>query len=188
MPRRSTLLLDLDGTLVDAFTTIHRAYCHVLPKFGLPEPSLAEVRRAVGGGLEAAMRRFLPEDRGRLVTAFLVGFFEQYVDTGFTASLDSSGTITVTAAAGDTDIMASVENIVGGSGNDAIEDFDSAGNRIDGGAGDDTVTGGVSVTHWLLDGGCDAVPLQDSTWVRPTIEHPCVEGLRSTPEVLVVRP
>ena len=30
-------------------------------------------------------RRFIPEDRGRLVTAFLVSFFEHYVDTGFTA-------------------------------------------------------------------------------------------------------
>lgn len=63
MHRHATLLLDLDGTLVDAFTTIHRAYCHVLPRFGRPEPSLAEVRRAVGGGLENAMRHFLPEDQ-----------------------------------------------------------------------------------------------------------------------------
>ena len=62
MPRRSTLLLDLDGTLVDAFTTIHRAYCHVLPKFGRPAPTLAAVRKAVGGGLENAMRHFLPEE------------------------------------------------------------------------------------------------------------------------------
>jgi len=33
-------------------------------------------------------RRFVPEDRGRLVTAFLVSFFERYVDTGFTADLE----------------------------------------------------------------------------------------------------
>ena len=33
-------------------------------------------------------RRFIPEDRGRLVTSFLVKFFERYVDTGFTASLE----------------------------------------------------------------------------------------------------
>jgi DNA topoisomerase-1 len=33
-------------------------------------------------------RRFVPEDRGRLVTAFLVAFFERYVDTGFTAALE----------------------------------------------------------------------------------------------------
>lgn len=33
-------------------------------------------------------RRFTPEDRGRLVSAFLVAFFERYVDTGFTAGLE----------------------------------------------------------------------------------------------------
>ena len=33
-------------------------------------------------------RRFTPEDRGRLVTAFLTSFFERYVDTGFTAGLE----------------------------------------------------------------------------------------------------
>ncbi len=33
-------------------------------------------------------RRFIPEDRGRLVTAFLASFFEHYVDTGFTADLE----------------------------------------------------------------------------------------------------
>jgi DNA topoisomerase-1 len=33
-------------------------------------------------------RRFVPEDRGRLVTAFLMAFFERYVDTGFTAGME----------------------------------------------------------------------------------------------------
>ena len=33
-------------------------------------------------------KRFIPEDRGRLVTAFLTSFFARYVDTGFTASLE----------------------------------------------------------------------------------------------------
>ena len=33
-------------------------------------------------------KRFLPEDRGRLVTAFLTSFFERYVDPGFTAGLE----------------------------------------------------------------------------------------------------
>jgi len=59
----SLTLLDLDGTLVDAFTTIHRAYCHTLPQFGLPAPTLDEVRRAVGGGLRDAMAHFLPDDQ-----------------------------------------------------------------------------------------------------------------------------
>ena len=33
-------------------------------------------------------KRFVPEDRGRLVTAFLTSFFQRYVDTGFTAGLE----------------------------------------------------------------------------------------------------
>ena len=33
-------------------------------------------------------RRFFPEDRGRLVTAFLTGFFRRYVEYGFTADLE----------------------------------------------------------------------------------------------------
>jgi len=61
MSRFATLLLDLDGTIVDAFTTIHRSYVHTLPQFGLPEPTMEQVRRAVGGGLENAMRHFVPE-------------------------------------------------------------------------------------------------------------------------------
>jgi len=61
--RFNTLLLDLDGTLVDAFTTIHRAYCHTLPQFGKAAPTLEEVRRAVGGGLRDAMLHFLPEEQ-----------------------------------------------------------------------------------------------------------------------------
>jgi len=57
-----TVLFDLDGTLVDAFTTIHRAYCHTLPLFGYPAPTAEQVRRAVGGGLENAMGRFVPPE------------------------------------------------------------------------------------------------------------------------------
>ncbi len=33
-------------------------------------------------------RRFVPQDRGRLVTAFLSNFFERYVEYGFTADLE----------------------------------------------------------------------------------------------------
>lgn len=57
-----TILFDLDGTLVDAFTTIHRSYVHTLPQFGLPAPDMASVRRAVGGGLYEAMAKFLPPE------------------------------------------------------------------------------------------------------------------------------
>src|SRR5207248_10258424 len=34
-------------------------------------------------------RRFIPEDRGRLVTAFLTSFFERYVEYNFIADLEN---------------------------------------------------------------------------------------------------
>jgi phosphoglycolate phosphatase len=57
--RFRTVLLDLDGTLIDHFTAIHRCHANVRRHFGLPEPTPEEVRRAVGGGLENALRRLL---------------------------------------------------------------------------------------------------------------------------------
>src|SRR5690606_37260578 len=48
-------------TIVDAYTTIHRSYVHVLPQLGFPAPTMKQVRRAEGGGLENAMHPFVPE-------------------------------------------------------------------------------------------------------------------------------
>jgi phosphoglycolate phosphatase len=62
MPFR-TFLFDLDGTLIDHFAAIHRAYAHTLPQLGLPAPTLAQVRAAVGGGLENAMLNFVRPDQ-----------------------------------------------------------------------------------------------------------------------------
>ncbi|HXB02295.1 MAG TPA: HAD family hydrolase [Opitutaceae bacterium] len=61
--RFRTVLFDLDGTLIDHFAAIHRSYVHTLPQLGLPAPTLEQVRAAVGGGLENAMRKFVPESR-----------------------------------------------------------------------------------------------------------------------------
>lgn len=58
-----TFLFDLDGTLLDHFDSIHRAYAHTLPRLGLPAPSPAQVRQAVGGGLRNAMLKFVPPAR-----------------------------------------------------------------------------------------------------------------------------
>jgi DNA topoisomerase-1 len=62
-----------------------------MEELGIGRPStyasiLTVLRDRLYVRLEA--RRFIPEDRGRLVTAFLTSFFERYVDTGFTAGLE----------------------------------------------------------------------------------------------------
>ncbi|PTY06246.1 HAD family hydrolase [Opitutaceae bacterium EW11] len=55
--RFRTALFDLDGTLLDHFAAIHRTHTQTLAHFGLPAPSMEAVHRAVGGGLETAVRR-----------------------------------------------------------------------------------------------------------------------------------
>jgi HAD superfamily hydrolase (TIGR01549 family) len=63
MPQaRQTFLIDLDGTLIDHFAAIHRAYVHTMRELGHPLPTLEQVRAAVGGGLDTAIRRFVAED------------------------------------------------------------------------------------------------------------------------------
>ena len=55
--RLRTVLFDLDGTLIDHFSAIHRCHVYAMRRLGLPEPTLAQVRAAVGGGLDEAIAR-----------------------------------------------------------------------------------------------------------------------------------
>ena len=63
MSRFSTVLFDLDGTLIDHFAAIHRSHSHTMQRLGLPAPTLAQVRAAVGGGLENAIAKLAGRDR-----------------------------------------------------------------------------------------------------------------------------
>lgn len=55
--RYSTVLFDLDGTLIDQFNAIYRCHVYAMRTLGLPEPTFAQVHDAVGGGLETAIAR-----------------------------------------------------------------------------------------------------------------------------------
>ncbi len=61
--RYRTVFIDLDGTLIDHLPAIHRSYAHTLPELGLPAPTCEQVKRAIGGGLPNAMRKFVPAVR-----------------------------------------------------------------------------------------------------------------------------
>lgn len=63
MPRFTTFLFDLDGTILDHFAAIHRSHAHTMTQLGLPAPTLAQVRAAVGGGLETAIERLVGSER-----------------------------------------------------------------------------------------------------------------------------
>ena len=67
MNRFRTVLFDLDGTLLDHFAAIHRSHVHTMRTLGLPEPSMEQVHRAVGGGLEVAISRLLGEKHAALL-------------------------------------------------------------------------------------------------------------------------
>ncbi len=63
-----------------------------LEELGIGRPStyasIIEVLQA-RNYVQLEKRRFIPEDRGRLVTAFLTSFFERYVQYNFTAELET---------------------------------------------------------------------------------------------------
>ena len=63
-----------------------------------------------------------------------------YAAGAITASLDASGGALVTVASGDTDLLAGIENLVGGAGNDMLSG-NAAANILSGGAGDDLLSG-----------------------------------------------
>ncbi|MBI2813220.1 MAG: HAD family hydrolase [Opitutae bacterium] len=73
--RFRTVLFDLDGTLIDHFSAIHRCHVHALRRLGLPEPTLAAVRAAVGGGLDEAIARLAGPEH---VAAVLPHFTEHW--------------------------------------------------------------------------------------------------------------
>ena len=61
--RFHTALFDLDGTLLDHFAAIHRCHAYTLRRLGLPEPTLEQVRAAVGAGLDIALARLAGPER-----------------------------------------------------------------------------------------------------------------------------
>jgi phosphoglycolate phosphatase len=72
------VLFDLDGTLIDHFKAIHRCHAYAMRQLGLPEPTLAQVRAAVGGGLDEAIAKLAGPD---MVAALLPHFLEHWQKT-----------------------------------------------------------------------------------------------------------
>jgi phosphoglycolate phosphatase len=66
-----TVLFDLDGTLLDHFSAIHRGHTHVRRHYGLPDATREEVRRAIGGGLSEALKKTLGPVHGHLLNEAL---------------------------------------------------------------------------------------------------------------------
>lgn len=70
-------LFDLDGTLIDHFAAIHRCYAYALERMGLPAPTAAQVRAAVGGGFENSLSKFVPKERMAEATAIYREYWDR---------------------------------------------------------------------------------------------------------------
>jgi len=75
MPYR-TVLFDLDGTLLDHFAAIHRSHAYTMRQLGLAEPTMAQVRAAVGAGVEVAVERLV----GKELKAAALAIYRPYWD------------------------------------------------------------------------------------------------------------
>ncbi len=79
--RFRTVLFDLDGTLLDQFRAIHRCHCHAMRSIGLPEPTYAQVKVAVGRGVENAIAALAgPGNVARLLPLVLQHWRETGLD------------------------------------------------------------------------------------------------------------
>ena len=55
------ILFDLDGTLIDHFSAIHRSVAHAQRQLGLPESDYAKVRATVGGSVPITLAKLCGE-------------------------------------------------------------------------------------------------------------------------------
>ena len=72
-----TILFDLDGTLIDHFTTIHRSVAHAQRELGLPESDYATVRATVGGSVPVTLERLLGKEHVETALPVFRDYFEQ---------------------------------------------------------------------------------------------------------------
>ena len=56
------ILFDLDGTLIDHFTTIHKSIAYAQRQLGLPESDYATVRRTVGGSVPITLAKLCGQE------------------------------------------------------------------------------------------------------------------------------
>ena len=60
MTHYSTVIFDLDGTLLDTLEDLHLTLNHTLAALGMPTRTLAETRAFVGNGIRRLIERAVP--------------------------------------------------------------------------------------------------------------------------------
>ena len=74
----TTLLFDLDGTLLDTLSDLRDAVNHTLTEFGMPQRQHDEIRMMVGNGIKNLIDRAVPEGTPPEKTAQVLAVFRDY--------------------------------------------------------------------------------------------------------------
>jgi phosphoglycolate phosphatase len=72
-----TILFDLDGTLIDHFTTIHRSVVYAQRQLNVPTSDYATVRATVGGSVPVTLERLLGKEYVEAALPLFFDYFEQ---------------------------------------------------------------------------------------------------------------
>jgi phosphoglycolate phosphatase-like HAD superfamily hydrolase len=59
------ILFDLDGTLIDQFQAIHKAFSQVISQMGFPTPDYETVKKSVGGASETTMAKLIGKENAK---------------------------------------------------------------------------------------------------------------------------
>ena len=71
------ILFDLDGTLIDQFQAIHRAFSLTLEQMGFETPSFEKVKKAVGGASESTMTKIPHQSEPKRPLKYLGQFLKR---------------------------------------------------------------------------------------------------------------
>ena len=74
----TTVIFDLDGTLLDTLEDLKNAVNYALRVCGMPERTLSEIRQFVGNGVRNLMIRAVPQGEGNPEFERVFGIFKEY--------------------------------------------------------------------------------------------------------------
>lgn len=77
-----TVLFDMDGTLVDNFTALHKAFAHAHEQLGLEPPTYEKVIKTVGGSAPITMARLMGEKNASRAMPHFDRYFEEHMLEG----------------------------------------------------------------------------------------------------------
>ena len=76
--KKTTVVFDLDGTLLDTLQDLANAVNYALEQQGMPKRTLEEVRQFVGNGVRLLMIRAVPDGESNPLFEETFAFFKEY--------------------------------------------------------------------------------------------------------------